>query len=193
MRAVFYYLMTNPGAYAETVKEIDEAVARNHVASFGPVSYAQAIKLPYLCAVIKEAMRLHPSVGLTMPRHAPPEGLLIGDQHIPGGYRVGMNPAVVQRDKSVYGIDANSFRPRRWLEGDSTIMDRSMIQFGAGTRTCIGKNVSRHFKSPRSPLGVFMLLTSQCADIAKRDSQAYSPSSERFHRQACHAEALDYL
>jgi hypothetical protein len=34
--------------------------------------------------------------------------------------------------------------PDRWLEGDGKNMDRYMLHFGAGTRTCIGKNVCHY-------------------------------------------------
>ncbi|KAK5031506.1 hypothetical protein LTR13_007834 [Exophiala sideris] len=152
MRAMFYYLMTNPAVYAELMAELDESLATGIIPTSGPISYAQAIKLPYVCATIKEAMRLHPSVGLTMPRHVPAGGLRIGDQVIPAGYRVGVNAAVVQYDQSVFGPDSYSFRPRRWLEGDTTHMDRCMIQFGAGTRTCIGKNVGFPFSTDSSKM-----------------------------------------
>lgn len=142
MRAVFYYLMINPPAYAELMSEIDAAVENGSLSRSGPVAYAQALKLPYLCAAIKEAMRLHPSVGLTLPRYAPAGGLWTDGRYIPPGYRIGMNAAVVQYDQSIFGDDSYSFRPSRWLTGAASDMDRGMIHFGAGTRTCLGKNVS---------------------------------------------------
>lgn len=107
-----------------------------------PPKYSESIQLPLLCASIKEGMRLHPSVGLTMPRIAPKGGMTLCNQYIPEGYSVGMNGAVVHYDKSVFGADADQFRPQRWLEGDAKKMDKYMLHFGAGTRTCIGKNVS---------------------------------------------------
>jgi len=48
----------------------------------------------------------------------------------------------VQYDKDVFGPDADNCNPDRWIEGDVVRMDKAMIQFGAGSRTCIGKNVS---------------------------------------------------
>ncbi|GAB7353809.1 hypothetical protein MBLNU459_g4187t1 [Dothideomycetes sp. NU459] len=140
LRSVFYHLIKTPSVYAQLMAELDAAAAAGQL-SF-PVQYAEAIKLPLLCACIKEAMRLHPSVGLTMPRISPAGGLLLCDRLIPAGYRVGMNAAVVHFDKDVFGADADQFRPSRWIEGDATMMDRYMLHFGAGTRTCIGKNIS---------------------------------------------------
>lgn len=139
MRAVFYYLMTNPETYQKLMSELDKAAAKGELSS--PVKYAEAIKLPYLCATIKEAMRLHPSVGLTMPRIVPAGGVTLAGHFIPAGYRVGINAAVLHYNKEIFGDDADSFNPSRWLERDATMMDKYMLHFGAGTRTCIGKNV----------------------------------------------------
>lgn len=107
-----------------------------------PVVYAEAVKLPHLRACINEGMRLHPSVGLTMPRHVPAGGATISNFHFPEGYRIGVNAAVVQYHKDIFGPDADEFNPNRWIEGDAVKMDKAMMQFGAGSRTCIGKNVS---------------------------------------------------
>lgn len=52
---------------------------------------------------------------------------------------------MVACDKSVYGDDADSFRPERWLEASAAqlkLMDRNDLSFGAGARVCLGKNVS---------------------------------------------------
>ena len=131
--------MRNPAAYAKLTAEIDAAVAEGTMSI--PVAYAEAIKLPYLKACINESMRLHPSVGLTMPRLVPAGGATISGFHFPQGYRVGVNGAVVHYDKDVFGLDADSFNPDRWINGDALRMDKAMIQFGTGSRTCIGKNV----------------------------------------------------
>ena len=132
--------MRNPTAYEKLTAEIDNAVADGKLSI--PVVYAEAIKLPYLKACIHEGMRLHPSVGLTMPRFVPVGGAIISGYHFPEGYRIGINPAVIQYDRDVFGPDAENFNPNRWIERDALRMDKTMIQFGAGPRTCIGKNVS---------------------------------------------------
>ena len=135
--------MLNPNAYTKISSEIDTAIAKGTLSL--PISYAQAITLRYLRACINEGMRLHPSVGLTMPRIVPAGGTTISGFYFPEGYRVGINGAVVQYDTDVFGPDAEVFRPERWLEGDSSRMEKTMLVFGAGGRTCIGKNVSFFF------------------------------------------------
>lgn len=139
-RSLFYHLIKNPDAYKKLQKEIDHAFSSGRLKS--PVKFSEAIKLDFLSASIKEALRIHPGVQLTMGRVVPAEGLELCGTFVPGGYWVGMNPAVVHFDKSIFGQDADEFRPERWLGPDAALMDRHMLAFGHGSRTCIGKNIS---------------------------------------------------
>ena len=64
---------------------------------------------------------------------------------IPARYRVGVNLVVVHYDKRVFGEDANKFNPSRGLDlkvdlKDAATVDKYMIHFGAGLRTCMGKS-----------------------------------------------------
>lgn len=123
-------------------REIDDETAAGRLSEF--ISDKEARGLPYLNAVEKEAMRLHSSVGFLLERHVPAEGATICGQHIPGGTIVGINPWVLQHDGEVFP-DPDSFRPERWLEADPehlAEMDKSFFSFGAGSRVCIGRNIS---------------------------------------------------
>ena len=85
---------------------------------------------------------MHPITGVSFPRHAPPSGCMIGGHYIPGNARIGVNPGVMHFNKTVFGEDSDQFRPERWIDGDVSRMDRYIMQFGMGARTCLGKNVS---------------------------------------------------
>jgi len=139
--------MKHPKAMAKAQTEIDTADAAGFLSQ--PIKYLETTsRLPFICACIKEAMRLSPSVSLSMQRLAPEEGIELAGKVIPKGYRIGINPAVLHHDKATFGEDADEFRPERWLasEENSKVMERTMLIFGAGTRTCIGKNVSQIHK-----------------------------------------------
>ena len=49
------------------------------------ISFAETLKMPYLLAVCKEGMRLHPSVGLGLPRYVPEGGKEISGRFFSGG------------------------------------------------------------------------------------------------------------
>ena len=136
IRCAIYQLTRNPQFKAKLFEEIDNA-------KLSPmISYAEAIKLPYLAAVIKESLRVHPSISLTFPRHVPKGGATISGRYFPEGCRVGVNPYVLHYQTSVFGDDAEDFNPERWFRPDAELMERTLFQFGAGSRTCIGKSIA---------------------------------------------------
>jgi cytochrome P450 len=88
---------------------------------------------------------MHPAFGFNYERIVPPSGTMICGTFVPGGTIVGVNPWVVQRDRGVYGHDAHTYRPERWLESSADKvqeMARTLFQFGAGEHICLGKNIS---------------------------------------------------
>ena len=75
----------------------------------------------------------------------PPAGATIAGHFFPAGTEVGINAWVAHRNLSVFGSDAEAFIPERWLTEDKEAlsrMDRYFLAFGAGSRSCIGKNIS---------------------------------------------------
>ncbi len=144
MRAIFYNLCRNPIVYSKLLEEIDEADHRSQLSD--PITFAEAQELKYLQAVTKEALRMHPAVGLLLERVVPAEGFTLPNGvTLPAGTVIGMNPWVAARDAEIYSPDPYTFRPERWLEADPDqlkAMERNFLAFGAGSRTCLGKNVS---------------------------------------------------
>ncbi|KAE8363569.1 cytochrome P450 [Aspergillus caelatus] len=141
LSGILYHIFRNPRVYAKLTAEIDSAVKCNQL-STPHICYNEAVKLPYLAACIREGIRMHPITGVSFPRHAPPAGCMIGGHYIPGNARIGVNPGVMHFNKTVFGEDADQFRPERWIDGDVSRMDRYIMQFGMGARTCLGKNIS---------------------------------------------------
>lgn len=152
LRAILYYTLKNPRVKAKLHQELNTAYQSKRISL--PVSWIQSQEqLPYMDAVIKEALRLHPAIGLILERIVPAEGLqlLNGGPFLPAGTIVGANPWVIHRH-SVFGEGVDSFIPERWLQADheseSQFQDRKQqmlranYTFGAGPRTCIGKNIS---------------------------------------------------
>ncbi|MCJ1307251.1 hypothetical protein MMC25_000897 [Agyrium rufum] len=147
LAAVFYFLLKNPRCYAKLMDEIKTAVSDGTVEDrpTGLVTWAESQKLPYLDACVKEAFRLHPAAGLPLERIVPAGGVEICGEYIAGGTIVGCNAWVIHRRAEVFGDDVEEYRPERWIDADKEQrkeMDGTLFQFGAGSRTCIGKNIS---------------------------------------------------
>lgn len=150
LRAILYYTLKTPRVMQTLLRELREALEIGNISI--PVSWKQSQGLPYLDAVVKEALRLHPAVGLLLERIVPEDGLqLPNGPFLPPGTVVGANPWIIHRHP-IFGANVNDFIPERWLRGDEESemeyqtrrqnMVRSTLTFGAGPRTCIGKNIS---------------------------------------------------
>ncbi|KIH91356.1 hypothetical protein SPBR_01727 [Sporothrix brasiliensis 5110] len=165
LSAVFYYLLRNPAALKSLYEELDNAAHNGHFSDneTGLVTWHESQGLPYLDACVKEAFRLHPAAGLPLERIVPPGGTEIAGHFIPGGTIVGCSAWVLHHTKEVFGDDSDTYRPERWLVDESKVaaakedqkaevrereelrikeMNGMMLQFGMGSRTCIGKNIS---------------------------------------------------
>lgn len=147
LAAVFYFLLKNHRCYEKLMTELDGAVESGEIENrkTGLVSWTESQRLSYLDACIKEAFRLHPAAGLPLERIVPAGGAEICGKMIPGGTIVGCNAWVIHRRPEIFGPDVEVYRPERWIEADKEsrkAMEGTMIQFGMGARTCIGKNIS---------------------------------------------------
>lgn len=79
---------------------------------------------------MKEAMRCHPGVSFPLERVVPEGGTVLCGSHLDAGTIVGINPAVMHHDQTIFGEDAAKFRPERWIESDEKDiknMDRHLM------------------------------------------------------------------
>lgn len=159
LSAVFYFLLKNPDALKRLLTEIDDAARAGAFedSDTGLVTWHESQRLPYLDACIKEAFRLHPAAGLPLERIVPQQGAEIAGHFVPGGTIVGCSAWLIHMNKSIFGEDSEVYRPERWLPDEELSktesgkdtedrrikeMNGTMFQFGMGSRTCIGKNIS---------------------------------------------------
>jgi cytochrome P450 len=140
LRSIIYYLLKNPECKKKFVAEIDERKRQGRLSD--PVKLEEANDMLYLQACMYEGLRLHPAVGMNLPRVTPAEGIEVDGKFLPAGTVAGVNPWVVHRNQDVFGKDVEAFRPERWLEGDRSDMDRFFFAFGSGARLCLGRNIS---------------------------------------------------
>lgn len=133
-------------------QEINDAIASEVIEDAEILSWADSQKLLYLDACIKETFRIHPAISLNLERVTPPKGIEINDDFIPGGTVVSCNPWVLQRRAEIFGDDVDVYRPERWLLREVSAspaererlneMKATMLHFGGGSRTCLGKHIA---------------------------------------------------
>lgn len=155
IRSTMLYLIAHPRIYNKLQAEIDDAVSSgNAYSSSSIMSDAALKKLPYLQAVVREGLRIHPALTDVAPKKVPPGGdrvVIEGKQYyLPEGTNIGYNVWAVHRSKDIFGDDAEQFRPERWLLEDNdankdrlTEMRRTTeMIFGYGKYQCLGKPIA---------------------------------------------------
>jgi cytochrome P450 len=146
LRAIFYNLVRNPEKLANLHVELDEVVNKRGVGrEYELFAWEEVRELPYLSAVINESLRAHPAVGIALERITPAGGLQHGETSIPAGTNIGCNAWVLHLDPEIWGAKPEEWRPERWIDASSARkaeMKNSLFSFGAGARTCVGKNIS---------------------------------------------------
>ncbi|CAN6289364.1 unnamed protein product [Urochloa humidicola] len=134
-------LLRNPGAMARLRAEIAGALGGKGEAS---IEEHDVAALPYLQAVVKEAMRLHPVAPLLVPHKAVEDGAEVCGYAVPRGCTVFFNSWAIMRDPAVWE-DPDEFSPERFMvagsraaEVDFKGKDFEFLPFGSGRRQCPG-------------------------------------------------------
>ncbi|KAH9976216.1 cytochrome P450 monooxygenase [Lactifluus volemus] len=137
--AITYYLAANPDAQRKLQKELDDALQNED----DPATSFETVKnLPYLNAVINEALRLHSTSGIGLPRIVPEGGLTIQGHFFKQGTILSVPSYTIHRDKGVWGDDVTAYRPERWFERDNDAIQRTFNPFSYGPRACVGRNLA---------------------------------------------------
>uniref|UniRef100_A0A0G4GHM7 Cytochrome P450 n=1 Tax=Chromera velia CCMP2878 TaxID=1169474 RepID=A0A0G4GHM7_9ALVE len=130
-----YELMRHPECLEKCREEIAAVKAKND----GSVPFDEARSgLPYVTAVLHEALRLHPSVPWEMKMCRKddtwPDGTFV-----PAGTLTIFAPYAMGRNKKVWGEDAKEFKPERWLAMKTLPSFSVYPVFQGGPRECLGK------------------------------------------------------
>ncbi|MHA7765000.1 bifunctional cytochrome P450/NADPH--P450 reductase [Bacillus atrophaeus] len=99
-------------------------------------TYKQIQHLKYIRMVLNEALRLYPTAP-AFSVYAKEDTVLGGQYQINKGQPVSVLVPKLHRDQSVWGEDAEDFRPERF-ENPSDIPNHAYKPFGNGQRACIG-------------------------------------------------------
>jgi cytochrome P450/NADPH-cytochrome P450 reductase len=130
---VFYYLLINPESLKIARDEVDRVIGTDNI------NADHLSKLPYIDAVLKEALRLNPTApGITLGAR---EDTILG-----GRYAVKKGEPLlclfhnIHRDKKIYGKNADEWKPERMLEENFNKLPKNAWKpFGNGARGCIGR------------------------------------------------------
>lgn len=105
-------------------------------------------QLPFLSALVKEVFRMYPAGARPLPRVVPAGGGHFHGHYLPAGTEITCGQWVQHRwQPGLWGSEPLKFRPDRWLPDEAeperlVNMNRSLIHFSSGPRTCIGKGLA---------------------------------------------------
>jgi len=132
-------MLKNPSVMARAQEELNCVVGRGR-----RLEESDLPALPYLQAVCKEAMRLHPSTPLSLPHFSFDACDDVDGYRVPANTRLLINIWAIGRDPAAWEAPLE-FRPERFLPGgaaekvDPLGNYFELIPFGAGRRICAGK------------------------------------------------------
>lgn len=107
--AIAYWVARHPRIQLKLQQELDAALPDD-----GVPSYEQVKRLPYLAAVINEALRLHSTSAMGLPRVVPDGGLAVAGRFFPPGAILSVPTYSIHRDAAVWGDDVERFRCARF-------------------------------------------------------------------------------
>ncbi|XP_030527417.2 cytochrome P450 78A7-like [Rhodamnia argentea] len=133
-------LVLHPRVQEALREELADAASR---AGGRVLTDADMAGLPYLQAVVKEGLRMHPPGPLLSWARLSTADVQLGNgMVVPAGTTAMVNMWAIARDPGVWE-DPHSFRPERFLEHDVDVRggDLRLAPFGSGRRVCPGKNL----------------------------------------------------
>ncbi|XP_038681308.1 cytochrome P450 76T24-like [Tripterygium wilfordii] len=126
-------LLCNPEKLTKAQTELRKVIGKDEI-----VEESKITELPYLRAVVKETLRLHPPGPFLVPRKANSDVEICGFR-VPESAQILVNVWAMGRDPNVWE-NPNSFVPERFLEVNIDIKGRDfeLLPFGGGRRICPG-------------------------------------------------------
>lgn len=129
-------LLKKPKLFTKATEELDRVVGRGRW-----VTEEDMQSLPYVEAITKETMRLHPVAPMLVPRLSRDDTSIDG-YDIPSGTQVLVNVWSIGRDPELWEAP-EEFTPERFLDSrlDVKGQDYELLPFGSGRRMCPGYNL----------------------------------------------------
>lgn len=128
-------MVLHPDIQAKAQYEIDRVVGTSRM-----VTDADIPNLPYVHAIVKETLRMHPPGPLLSWARLAIHDTHVGHHFIPSGTTAMVNMWAITHDEKVWP-EPEHFMPERFLKEDVAIMgsDLRLAPFGSGRRVCPGK------------------------------------------------------
>ncbi|KAI8931307.1 hypothetical protein NX059_011649 [Plenodomus lindquistii] len=133
LATIMRFLAMAPDKYDRLRAEVNDNIALGE--------NAQDVRaLPYLNAIVKEALRISMANPTRLPHVVPPGGWMFKGIYFPASTIVGCSAYELHFNPSVFS-QPQAFEPERWLQATEE-MTKYWFAFGAGSRACIARNLA---------------------------------------------------
>ncbi|XP_051116231.1 cytochrome P450 78A5-like [Andrographis paniculata] len=131
-------MVIHPDIQIAAQSEIDRAIGGDN----RKITDSDLANLPYLQAIVKETLRVHPPGPLLSWARLAIDDTFLGPHFIPAGTTAMVNMWSITHDSKIWP-DPEIFRPERFLIADVAVMgsDLRLAPFGSGRRVCPGKTM----------------------------------------------------
>jgi cytochrome P450 len=128
-------MVLHPEIQLKAQAEIDIVVGTSRL-----VSDSDIPNLPYLQAIVKECLRVHPPGPLLSWARLAIHDVYVGDNFVPAGTTAMVNMWAITHDEKVWS-EPKMFKPERFIDEEVSIMGSNLklAPFGSGRRVCPGK------------------------------------------------------
>ncbi|XP_071693592.1 cytochrome P450 78A5-like [Rutidosis leptorrhynchoides] len=137
MEWILARMVLHPEIQSRAQMEIDRVVGPGRA-----VGDSDLCNLPYLHAIVKETLRVHPPGPLLSWARLAIHDTQVGPHMVPAGTTAMVNMWAITHDKKIWA-EPERFNPDRFMKEDISIMgsDLRLAPFGAGRRVCPGKTM----------------------------------------------------
>lgn len=132
---VSFYIINNPAIRSKLEAELSDIMSQTN----GKPKWSQLEQLPYLTAVITEALRIGYGVSHRLQRLFPDTVLEYKGYAIPTMTPVSMSAVLIHDNPSLFP-DPRTFNPERFIENPG--LKRDLVTFSKGSRQCAGLNLA---------------------------------------------------
>ncbi|RAL15235.1 cytochrome P450 [Aspergillus homomorphus CBS 101889] len=187
LSSIVYFLARDKRVWSKLEEEVLDAASGAE-----PVTLRDIQNLPYLRAVVNEALRLFPPVPINarvalhdtiIPTGGGPDGRspIYIKRHQPVGYSVW----TVHRRTDIWGPDAEVFRPERWADRKQAAWE--FLPFNGGPRACLGQQ----FAVTQASHLIFRLVQQfDCIESAKSGADYETNPPMRQTLTMCHENGV---
>lgn len=131
-------MVLHPDVQAKAQAQIESVAGHNGRS----ISDSDLPSLPFLRAIVKETLRVHPPGPLLSWARLAIQDTHISGHFIPAGTTAMVNMWAITHDEAIWS-DPEEFRPERFINEDVPVTgsDLRLAPFGSGRRVCPGKTM----------------------------------------------------